>query len=170
MTCPGNFDDVAEGLQQRLAQDFARFGLALDGLYVTSITPPVEVQQAIDDRSRMSVIKDMDNFVRMKAAMAMEKAAAGGGEAGAGLGLGLGMMMPAMFAGLQTNGNRAGGGKPAEVEWPGVRQHDSGPGPFLSLLRPPATAQSAVRQLRQKPAAKRRFLPQVRSSGGGTAG
>lgn len=113
---PGNFDDVAEGLQKRLAQDFARFGLALDGLYVTSITPPAEVQQAIDDRSRMSVIKDMDNFVRMKAAMAMEKAAASGGEAGAGLGLGLGMMMPAMFAGLQTNGNRAGGGKPAEVE------------------------------------------------------
>ncbi len=114
---PGNFDDVAEGLQKRLAQDFARFGLALDGLYVTSITPPAEVQQAIDDRSRMSVIKDMDNFVRMKAAMAMEKAAASGGEAGAGLGLGLGMMMPAMFAGLQTNGNRTGGGgKPAEVE------------------------------------------------------
>jgi len=103
---PGNFDDIAEGLQQRLAQDFARFGLALDSLYITSITPPEEVQQAIDDRSRMSVIKDMDKFVRMKAAMAMEKAAARGGEAGAGLGLGLGMMMPAMFANLQPSGNR----------------------------------------------------------------
>lgn len=114
---PGSFDDIAEGLQKRLAQDFARFGLALDGLYVTSITPPAEVQQAIDDRSRMGVIKDMDNFVRMKAAMAMEKAAASGGEAGAGLGLGLGMMMPAMFAGLQPNGKPApGGARPAEVE------------------------------------------------------
>jgi membrane protease subunit (stomatin/prohibitin family) len=114
---PGTFDDIAEGLQKRLTQDFSRFGLALDGLYVTSITPPVEVQQAIDDRSRMGVIKDMDNFVRMKAAMAMEKAAASGGEAGAGLGLGLGMMMPAMFANLQPNGNRAAGGvKAAEVE------------------------------------------------------
>jgi membrane protease subunit (stomatin/prohibitin family) len=114
---PGSFDDIAEGLQKRLAQDFARFGLALDGLYVTSITPPAEVQQAIDDRSRMGVIKDMDNFVRMKAAMAMEKAAASGGEAGAGLGLGLGMMIPAMFAGLQPNGKQAlGGTKSAEVE------------------------------------------------------
>ena len=113
---PGTFDDIAEGLRQRLAQDFARFGLALAGFYVTSITPPVEVQQAIDDRARMSVIKDMDNFVRMKAAMAMEKAAASGGEAGAGLGLGLGMMMPSIFAGAYTNGNRAAdGSKVAEV-------------------------------------------------------
>ena len=100
---PGQFDAIAEGLQQRLAQDFARFGLALDALYVTSITPPEEVQQAIDDRSRMSVIKDMDKFVRMKAAMAMEKAAANSGGAGAGLGLGLGMMMPAMFANVQPS-------------------------------------------------------------------
>ena len=114
---PGTFDDIAEGLQKRLTLDFARFGLALDRLYVTSITPPAEVQQAIDDRSRMSVIKDMDNFVRMKAAMAMEKAAASGGEAGAGLGLGLGMMMPAMFANLQPNGNRAvGSAQVPEVE------------------------------------------------------
>jgi len=112
---PGRFDDIADGLQRRLTLDFARFGLALDRLYVTSITPPVEVQQAIDDRSRMAVIEDMDNFVRMKAAMAMEKAAASGGEAGAGLGLGLGMMMPAMFTGLQTNTTRPGG-RPPEVE------------------------------------------------------
>ena len=104
---PGRFDEIAAGLKRALEADFARFGLALDGLYVTSITPPEEVQQAIDDRSRLSVIKDMDNFVRMKAAMAMEKAATGTGEAGAGLGLGLGMMMPALFGNLQGAGGRA---------------------------------------------------------------
>ena len=107
---PGSFDDIAAGLKRALEADFARFGLALDGLYVTSITPPEEVQQAIDDRSRLSVIKDMDNFVRMKAAMAMEKAATGTGEAGAGLGLGLGMMMPALFGNLQGAGGRATAG------------------------------------------------------------
>ena len=107
---PGRFDDIAAGLKRALEADFARFGLALDGLYVTSITPPEEVQQAIDDRSRLSVIKDMDNFVRMKAAMAMEKAATGTGEAGAGLGLGLGMMMPALFGNLQGAGGRAAAG------------------------------------------------------------
>ena len=104
---PGRFDEIAVGLKRALEVDFARFGLALDGLYVTSITPPEEVQQAIDDRSRLGVIKDMDKFVRMKAAMAMEKAATGTGEAGAGLGLGLGMMMPALFGNLQGIGGRA---------------------------------------------------------------
>lgn len=111
---PGSFDAIAGGLQQRLVKDFARFGLALDALYITSITPPVEVQQAIDDHSRLNVIKDMDNFVRMKAAMAMEKAASSGGEAGAGLGLGLGMMMPAMFGGMFSGTQAAvGAGKGA---------------------------------------------------------
>ena len=115
---PGHFDALALGLQRRLAKDFVRFGLALDGLYITSITPPDEVQSAIDDRGRLSVIKDMDKFVRMKAAMAMEKAAESTGEAGAGLGLGMGMMMPGMFAGMQTNTTASAGEQAATVQCP----------------------------------------------------
>lgn len=106
LNLPGQFTEIGDGLKVRLAADFARFGLALDGMYITSITPPTEVQEAIDDRSRLGAIKDMDNFVRMKAAMAMEKAASSGGEAGAGLGLGMGLMMPGMFGNLQ-GGNGA---------------------------------------------------------------
>lgn len=102
---PGTFDELATGLKKRLAKDFSRFGLALDELYITSITPPEEVQTAIDDRSRLNVIQDMDKFVRMKAGMAMEKASDAGGEAGAGLGMGMGMMMPGMFAGSQGHGH-----------------------------------------------------------------
>jgi membrane protease subunit (stomatin/prohibitin family) len=97
----GKFDELSIELQKRLVGDFAHFGLRLSHLYITSITPPEEVQKAIDDKSRLSVISDMDNFVKMKAAMAMEKAAENQGEAGAGMGLGMGMMMPAMFAASQ---------------------------------------------------------------------
>jgi len=101
LNLPGRFDDLATGVKKRLINDFSRFGLSLDQLYITSITPPPDVQTAIDDRSRLSVIRDMDNFVRMKAAMAMEKASESSAEAGAGLGMGMGLMMPAMFGGLQ---------------------------------------------------------------------
>lgn len=98
----GKFDELSIELQKRLVGDFAHFGFRLSHLYITSITPPEEVQKAIDDKSRLSVIQDMDKFVKMKAAMAMEKAAEGQGEAGAGIGLGMGMMMPGMFAASQN--------------------------------------------------------------------
>ncbi|MBW1900058.1 MAG: SPFH domain-containing protein [Deltaproteobacteria bacterium] len=95
---PGRYDDLSVGLQKRLQDDFSHFGLGLKHLYITSITPPPEVQQAIDDQSRLNVIQDLDKLVKMKAAMAMEKASESTGEAGSGMGMGLGMMMPAMFA------------------------------------------------------------------------
>ena len=95
---PGRYDVLSEGLQKSLQEDFSHFGLALNNLYISSITPPPEVQQAIDDKSRLSVIQDLDRLVKMKAAMAMEKAAGSTGEAGSGMGMGMGFMMPAMFA------------------------------------------------------------------------
>ncbi len=101
---PGKFDELSLELQNRLAADFSNFGLRLSHLYITSITPPEEVQKAIDDRSRMGLIEDMDHFMKLKAAMAMEKAAESQGEAGAGLGMGMGMLLPAMFSQKLTSG------------------------------------------------------------------
>jgi len=97
---PGQYDALSLGLKKRLQNDFRRFGLALNDLYITSITPPPEVQKAIDDKSRLGVIEDLDKLIKMKAAMSMEKAAASTGEAGAGMGMGMGLMMPAMFANM----------------------------------------------------------------------
>ena len=115
----GQFDELSIELQKRLVGDFGHFGLHLSHLYITSITPPEEVQKAIDDKSRLRLIDDMDSFVKMKAAMAMEKAAESQGEAGAGIGLGMGMMMPGMFAASQASQAAAGAAtKQAEVTCP----------------------------------------------------
>ena len=102
LNLPGQFDELSVELQKRLTLDFAHFGLRLSHLYITSITPPEEVQRAMDDQARMNVIKDMEKFVKLKAASAMEKAAENQSEAGAGMGMGIGMMMPAMFARLRS--------------------------------------------------------------------
>ena len=98
LNLPSKYDELSEGLAQRLQEDFSHFGLGLTHLYMNSITPPEEVQQAIDDRSRMGVINDMNKLMQMKAAMAMEKAAESEGGAGGGMGMGMGFMMPAMFS------------------------------------------------------------------------
>jgi len=100
---PAQYDELAEGLTQKIQEDSTRFGLSLTSLYIYAITPPPEVQKAIDDKSRMEVFDDMNKLMQMKTAMAMEKIAEGsdsiaGNGAQAGMGMGLGVMLPGMFA------------------------------------------------------------------------
>src|SRR5210317_162288 len=98
LNLPSKYDELSEGLAKRLTEDFSHFGIRLTHLYINAITPPPEVQQAIDDRSRMGVFDDMNKLMQMKAAMAMEKASEAEGGSGMGMGAGMGLMMPAMFA------------------------------------------------------------------------
>ena len=98
LNLPAKYDELSTGLSMRLQEDFSRFGLGLTHIYINAITPPPDVQKAIDDRSRMGVFQDMNKLMQMKAAMAMEKASESEGGAGPGMGLGMGLMMPAMFS------------------------------------------------------------------------
>ncbi len=98
LNLPSKYDELSRGLSERLEEDFSHFGIRMTHLYINSITPPPEVQQAIDDRSRMGVFDDMNKLMQMKAAMAMEKASESDGGSGMGMGTSLGLMMPAMFA------------------------------------------------------------------------
>jgi membrane protease subunit (stomatin/prohibitin family) len=95
---PALYTETAAGLKQMLKEDFSHFGLALTHLYINSITPPPEVQQAMDDKSKLALFDDMGKLMAMKAAMALEKAAENQGTAGNGMGLGMGLMMPGLFA------------------------------------------------------------------------
>ncbi len=100
---PGTYETLSTGLHKKLAEDFSHFGLELANLYITSITPPPEVQKSIDDQSRLTVIKDMEKLIKLKAAAAMEKAAENQGSTGEGMGLGMGFMMPAMLNNSANN-------------------------------------------------------------------
>ena len=104
LNLPARYDEMSEALAERLKNDFSRFGMSLDQLFINAITPPQEVQQAIDDRSRMGVIQDMNKLMQMKTAMAIEKAAENQGGTGAGMGTGLGIMMPGIMAPYMTGG------------------------------------------------------------------
>ena len=98
LNLPGRYEEISLALRQRLEADFARFGLRLVQLFITSITPPPEVQKSIDDASRLKAVKDLDGLIKLKAASAMELAAGMGGEAASGLGMGMGLVLPAMFS------------------------------------------------------------------------
>lgn len=122
LNLPGQYDKLAEGLLNRLAEDFSRFGLGLTQLFINSITPPPDVQKAIDDKSRLGVFDDLNRLLKLKAAMAMEKASETQGEAGAGMGMGLGFMIPAMFAESLKQGMTEQQRKESVIGCPDCRQ------------------------------------------------
>jgi len=117
LNLPAKYDELSKGLSERLQEDFGHFGINLTHIYISSITPPPEVQQAIDDRSRMGVFDDMNKLMQMKAAMAMEKASEAEGGSGMGMGAGMGLMMPAMFAQYFAGGLPQSGKKENQQEF-----------------------------------------------------
>lgn len=94
---PARYQEMSETLRDLLQNEFSRFGLNLTEFYINAITPPPDVQKAIDDKSRLGVFDDLNALIKMKAAMAMENASQTKGETGAGLGMGIGLMMPGML-------------------------------------------------------------------------
>src|SRR5439155_2616896 len=110
------YDEAGKGLMDRLAGDFSRFGVALDNFRLNAITPPEEVQKAIDERSRMKAIGNLSDYTRMKAADALGAAASnpgGMGSAGVGLGAGFGLggvMADALRGGMSGSQGQPGAG------------------------------------------------------------
>jgi membrane protease subunit (stomatin/prohibitin family) len=97
----GKYDEIAAGTRAKVADDFRKYGLELVDFFINAITPPDEVQQAIDARSSMGAIGDLNAFMKFQTANSISKMAQQSGDAsgamGMGMGAGLGMMMPGMI-------------------------------------------------------------------------
>jgi len=89
-----NYLKLSEELRQRvIAKIDEEYGLDVPQLYIVNISVPDQVEQAMDARSSMEVIGDVDRYQRYQVGAATPVAAANpaGGLAGAGVGLGMGM-------------------------------------------------------------------------------
>lgn len=113
---PRQYDELAVAIKDRLVGDFRKYGMELTDIYLSSITPPAEVQRMIDERSGLAAVGNLDEFFKFKAAKAMGDAATGGADGGSGaaangmgigLGAGLGFMMPGMLAQAAKGGSTA---------------------------------------------------------------
>ncbi len=111
---PAVYDEVGLELKERVMKDFEAIGVYMVNMYIQAITPPEEVQKAIDERASMAAIGDLDSYTKFKAARALEEAAKGGeggegGAAGAGLGMGAGIGMGMGMAGVIAETMKGGG-------------------------------------------------------------
>ncbi len=101
-----NYDQVSDYISTRLKPEIAEYGLELVGLMVENISLPSEVEQALDKRTSMGVIGNLDQFMQFQTGVAVEKGAAAGGSAGEGIGMGVGLAMGQQMANSMSAKNQ----------------------------------------------------------------
>ncbi len=88
------YDELSKSLTAKIAPEFSEYGLEVSKLLVENIALPPEVESAVDKKSSMGIIGNLDNYLKFQSATAMEAAANNpGGEASAGIGMGIGFAM-----------------------------------------------------------------------------
>lgn len=99
-------NEMSNATRAALADDFARYGFELTSFQIQAITPPEEVQAMIDQRSGMSAIGNMDDYLKFKTAQGIADAANNPGSAGDGAGMGMGMGAGLGMAGAMSGAFR----------------------------------------------------------------
>lgn len=103
------YNELSQSLTEKIAPEFMEYGLDVTKLLVENIALPPEVESALDKKSSMGIIGNLDNYLKFQSATAMEAAANNpGGEASAGIGMGIGFAMAnqmgkAMAGQFETN-------------------------------------------------------------------
>ena len=99
----GNYERLGKLAHERIAPDLEKMGVSLAQFYVESISLPPEVEAALDKRSQMGVLGNLDQYAKFQAAEAIRDAAQNsGGAAGMGVGLGAGVALGKQMADAMT--------------------------------------------------------------------
>ncbi len=146
----GNQSELGDLIGGTIRPEFTGYGLELTKLLIENISLPPEVEAALDKRSSMGIIGNLNAFSQFQAANAMEQAAKNPGMAGQGMGMGLGMVMAQNIGGqtqprgdgnfnpLNPTGAPGGGAAPppmpqAASYWVGINGQQAGPFDIATL-------------------------------------
>lgn len=90
----GNYDKLGKFICERINDEFTAFGIDLLNFYIENISLPTNVEEALDRRTAMGVVGNLDQYIKYQTAEAIRDAAQNpGGAAGIGAGIGAGMGM-----------------------------------------------------------------------------
>ncbi len=105
-----NYSEAGELVAKQIRPSLAGYGMELTTLLIENISLPPEVEQALDARTKMGVIGNLNAYTQLQAADAMRDAAKNpGGAAGAGVGMGAGFAMGQAMAGAFQQGQMGAG-------------------------------------------------------------
>ena len=92
-------DQIGVRLAGVLSEDLSEIGIHIPKFIIENISVPPEVEAALDKRTQMGIVGNLDQYTKFQAANAIEDAANNpGGGASEGIGLGLGMAVGQQMA------------------------------------------------------------------------
>lgn len=90
----GKYQTMGQSMIEKVQPHLDQYGIELSGFFIENVSVPPEVEEAIDKRSSIGAVGNLQNYAQYQAATAMEKAAENpGGLAAGGMGMGMGVMM-----------------------------------------------------------------------------
>lgn len=94
-----NYDELGGYAMQVINAKLVNLGVQLASFVIENISLPEEVEKAMDRRTSMGVVGDLNKYTQFQAAEAIRESASTPNSAtGAGMGMGAGMAMGQMFA------------------------------------------------------------------------
>jgi membrane protease subunit (stomatin/prohibitin family) len=122
----GNYEKMSRLALERISPELAKMGISLTQFFVENISLPPEVEAALDKRSQMGILGNLDQYTKFQSAEAIRDAAQNpGGMAGLGAGIGAGVAVGQQMAGAVAGA----AGAPGQVT-PGNTQSPGGPPPL----------------------------------------
>lgn len=117
------YKELGNTIRGKINEDFKSYGIEVTKFYVENISLPEEVEAAIDKRSSMGAVGDMNRYMQYQSAEAIRDAAkneGGGAGLGAGMGAGfaIGNQMANAFGGNQQSGGQSGNQQTDTVSCP----------------------------------------------------
>lgn len=103
-----NYNEFSEVIGKVIVEEYGTYGLEMTKFLVSNISLPPNVEEALDKRSSMGIIGNMNQYTQFQAANAMEAAATnpGGGGASEGMGMGMGLAMANTMMNNMNQGNQ----------------------------------------------------------------
>jgi membrane protease subunit (stomatin/prohibitin family) len=113
-----NYDKLGEFITGKMAPEFEQIGIEITNMLVENVSLPPEVEQALDRKSSMNIVGDMNRYTQFQTAEAIKAAATNPGAAGGSIGMGLGVMMAqnmGQAVGQSQAAGAAAGGQPPPI-------------------------------------------------------
>src|SRR6478736_8844100 len=103
-----NQQGIAQAVAGTLTTSLAEMGISIPRFVIENISLPPEVEAALDKRTQMGVLGNLDQYTKFQTAEAIGDAATNPGGAGEGMGLGMGMAMGTQMAQSLQAANQPG--------------------------------------------------------------